>query len=158
MGSYTATRHLPYSAEQLFSLAANVAEYPNFVPLCKSARIWGEEVDDDGVCRFEAALVVEYEKLGIREEFISRVTADPNSLKVTSVADEGPVRHLVSHWIFNDAPKHGGCTVSYDVDFRMRSTALNLVMNAAFSKVVDRVMNAFEERANALYGEAKQST
>ncbi|MGI9483079.1 MAG: type II toxin-antitoxin system RatA family toxin [Hyphomicrobiales bacterium] len=152
MGAYSATRHLPYTAQQLFALAADVAEYPNFVPLCQSARIWGEETDEKGVRRFDAALVVAYEKLGIHEEFISHVIADPNILTVTSQANKGPVKNLTSHWIFRDAPKHGGCTVSYDVDFRMRSAALNLVMNAAFNKVVDKVMNAFDARAHELYG------
>jgi len=153
MGTFSATRHLPYTAEQLFKLAADVGEYPNFVPLCKSAEIWDWQKRDDGVEEFDAALVIAYAKLSIREEFVSHVTADPGDLSVTSVANQGAVKHLTSRWVFSDAPKHGGCSVAYEVDFKMRSMALQLVMNAAFSKVVDKVLNAFEARAHQLYGE-----
>jgi coenzyme Q-binding protein COQ10 len=151
MSSYSATRYLPYTAKQLFTLAADVAEYPTFVPLCQSAEIWDWKRNSDGVEIFDAALVIAYEKLSIREEFISHVRADPGDFSVTSVADQGAVKHLTSRWIFSNAPKHGGCTVAYEVDFQMRSMALHFVMNAAFGKVVNKVLNAFEERAHDLY-------
>ncbi|MGI9373796.1 MAG: type II toxin-antitoxin system RatA family toxin [Hyphomicrobiales bacterium] len=151
MGTFSATRHLPFSARQLFDLAADVAEYPKFVPLCKEARIWDEVTHEDGVKEFEAALVVAYDKLNIREEFISEVRADPDALLVTSHANTGPVKKLTSTWAFEDTPKHGGTNVTYNVDFKMRSIAMQLVMDAAFKVVVDKVMNAFEARANELY-------
>ena len=153
MGAYSATRHLPYTAKQLYELAADVGEYPGFVPLCQSARIWNETVNDNGIKEFEAALVVAYDKLSIREEFVSQVTADPHEFRVSSYADQGPVKKLTSNWIFADSPEHGGASVSYDVSFKMRSMALQFVLDAAFNMVVEKVMNAFEARAHQLYGE-----
>ena len=152
MGAFSATRHLPFSARQLFDLAADVKEYPKFVPLCKDARIWDETTHEDGVKEFEAALVVAYDKLNIREEFVSEVRADPHTLTVKSFAGSGPVKNLTSIWQFEDTPNHGGANVTYNVDFKMRSMAMQFVMDAAFKVVVDKVMNAFEVRAKELYG------
>ena len=155
MASYTATRFLPFTPRQLFDLAANVAEYPEFVPLCQVAEIENHQTDENGRQTFDAALIVAYEKLHVREQFVSHVTADPESMTVTAISDQGPVKLLKSEWAFKEA-RRGGSRVHFTVDYEMRSMPLQLLMKAAMGKVTDKVVSAFERRAFERYGDERE--
>src|SRR5690606_7302267 len=80
------TRRLPYSAEQMFDLVADVARYPEFLPWVVATRIRsndGNEMVADMLVGFKA----------LREKFTSRVLLDrPNRLEVIYV--DGPMRDL----------------------------------------------------------------
>ena len=39
MPAHSETRHLPYSAEQMYALVADVANYPKFLPWTAAARV-----------------------------------------------------------------------------------------------------------------------
>ncbi len=45
MKTHTETRRLPYTAQQMFDLVADVARYPEFLPWCMGARIREQQED-----------------------------------------------------------------------------------------------------------------
>lgn len=136
-------RHLPYSPVQLFAVAADVERYPEFLPWVSAIRLV-----ERGPNLLVADLVVGF--MGFSERYRSRVMLDePNSLAITSI--DGPMKHLTSHWHFIDDGA-GGCHVQFDVDFQFRSSVLNMLAHQMFDRAVHKMVNAFESRANALYG------
>lgn len=148
MPTHAEKRHLPYTAEQLFRLVAEVDKYPEFLPWCKAARI----TKRDGNA-FYADLVVAFKML--RERFTSKVTLlPPYGIDVEYI--EGPFRYLNNHWRFEPAPD-GGCIVDFYVDFEFRSKFLQNLMGVLFNEAVNRMIAAFEARARALYGEGSRS-
>jgi len=144
MPTHAERRRLPYSAEQLFDLVADVRRYPEFLPWCVGVRI-RERTDKLLV----ADLLIGFKM--VRERFSSRVVLDrPRRIDVTY--SEGPFRHLNNHWIFIPEPD-GGCTIDFFVDFEFRSRLLQRVIEVLFNEAVRRMVSAFEARARALYGE-----
>ena len=74
MPAYSETKRLPYSADQMYDLVADVANYPKFLPWTAAARI--KSVDDMGDHSVMMAdLVVSFKVF--REKFGSRVVFWP---------------------------------------------------------------------------------
>lgn len=142
MPTHAERRFLPYTAEQLFALVADVERYPEFLPWCIAARIRSREENV-----VVADLVIGFKM--IREKFTSRVTLSrPHRIDVAYT--QGPLRYLNNHWIFEPAP--GGCVIDFFIDFEFRSVLLQKVMGALFNEAVRRMVGAFETRAHQLYG------
>src|SRR6266446_8869643 len=142
MPTHAEKRVLPYTAEQLFDLVADVERYPEFLPWCVGARI--RERRDDLVV---ADLLIGFRMF--RERFTSRVTLD-RPRRVDVAYSDGPFRYLANHWIFE--PVEGGCRIDFFVDFEFRSAILQKLIGVLFNEAVRRMVAAFEARAKALYG------
>ncbi len=143
MPTHAEKRHLPYSAEQLFDLVADVARYPEFLPWCLGSRITKREGDI-----FYADLVIGYKM--VREKFGSKVTAlRPDHIHVEYL--EGPMKYLSNHWRFISEPD-GSCIIDFYVDFEFKNHLFQKLIGVFFEEAVRRMVHAFEERANALYG------
>jgi coenzyme Q-binding protein COQ10 len=59
---------------------------------------------------------------------------------------------MKSTWAFRDAP--GGCEVDFFVDFEFRNAVLQGIIGLVFNEAMQRIVRAFERRAEALYGPA----
>jgi len=148
MPTHAERRHLPYRADQLFALVADIERYPEFLPWCRAARIRKRE----GTVII-ADLVIGWRM--IRERFTSRVALkDPDRIDVTY--HEGPFKYLDNHWIFEPQPD-GSCILDFYVDFEFHSRVLQKAMTLLFNEAVRRMVQAFEARAKVLYGEKKES-
>lgn len=141
-------RTLPYSADQMYGLVADVARYPEFLPWNSAARIRRQIPMDDGRELMEADLVISFKVF--RERFGSRVILDAAARRIETEYLDGPFRHMRSTWAFRDAP--GGCEVEFEVDFEFRNAILQKVIGVVFNEAMLRIVRAFETRAAALYG------
>lgn len=151
MSTHAEQRHLPYTAEQLYGLVADIERYPDFLPWCMAARIKRREADT-----IYADLVIGF-KL-VRERFTSRVQLDPSGQRIDVSYAEGPFKYLNNHWIFLPRPMpdgRPGCLIDFFVDFEFKSRMLQKVIELLFNEAVRRMVSAFESRANALYGPKK---
>lgn len=141
-------RDLPYSAEQMYALVADVASYPQFLPWCAAARIRSRD-DQGDVVVMEADLVISFRVF--RERFGSRVTLYKSGDRIDTEYLDGPFKYLKSRWIFADRPD-GGCTVDFFVDFEFKNRVLQSVIGVVFNEAMERIVKAFERRARELYG------
>jgi coenzyme Q-binding protein COQ10 len=147
---FSTVRRSPYAPQDLYAIAADVARYQEFIPLCTQSRVWNSRPLADGRHGFEASLEIAYPKLRIKETFYSDVVCDPRVLTVRATSTREPLKHLDSRWLFTPAGE--GADVSISVDYQMRGKMLQLVMNAAFDLAMRKVITAFEERAHAVLG------
>lgn len=146
MPHHSETRVLPYTAQQLYDLVADVASYPKFLPWTAGARI--RSVTDKGDhSEMLADLVVSFKVF--RESFGSRVLLWPAQNKIDTAYIDGPFKHLESTWMFRDVD--GGCEVSFEVDFEFRSKLLQGAAGMFFNEAMQRIVRAFESRAATLY-------
>lgn len=147
MPRHSETRTLPYTAQQMYDLVADVASYPEFLPWCAAARIRSRK--DIGAGREEvlADLVISFKVF--RERFGSRVTLEPGAFHIGTEYLDGPFRHLHSTWDFRDVD--GGVEVSFFVDFEFKNAVLQGIIGVVFNDAMQRVVRAFERRADALY-------
>ena len=140
---------LPYSPEQMFTLVAGVENYAEFLPWCVASRINKHEGDSV----FYADLVVGYKMF--RERFSSKVTLESPSEHAPGTIDieylRGPLRHLKNHWRFISEPD-GSCLIDFSVEFEFKNKALQGLSQVFFQEVIRRMVDAFEQRALAVYG------
>jgi coenzyme Q-binding protein COQ10 len=149
MPSFSTTRRVPHTPEQMFDLVADVERYPAFVPLCEGLRVLRREPGDaEGVETLVAAMSVGYK--AVRETFTTRVTVDRPNLRIIARHVDGPFRHLENRWTFT--PEGSGCAVSFAIDYEFGSRALGLLMGAMFDRAFRKFAEAFEERALVVYG------
>lgn len=146
MPTHSETRRLPYTAQQMYDLVADVKRYPEFLPWTAAARI--HELREEGDHQVMLAdLVISFKVF--REKFGSRVTLWPEVRRIETEYLEGPFRHMISNWSFKDTD--GGCDVSFDVDFEFRNRILQATATVFFNDAMQRVVRAFERRASELY-------
>ena len=143
MPTHGEQRVLPYSPEQLYSLVADVARYPEFLPWCIAARVRKRE---DKL--LTADLVIGFRM--IRERFTSLVRLDDEGRRIDVAYVEGPFKYLNNHWVFEPHPE--GCLIDFYIDFEFRSKILQKLMEALFHEAVRRMVATFEARARDLYG------
>ena len=147
MPSHSETRTLPYTADQMYDLVADVARYPEFLPWTAAARIRSRKEEGDHEVML-ADLVVSFKVF--RERFGSRVTLWPERKRIDTEYIEGPFRHLHSRWEFRDVD--GGSEVHFEVDFEFRNLILQKAAGLFFFEAMQRIVRAFEARAQQLYG------
>ncbi|MGS4943856.1 type II toxin-antitoxin system RatA family toxin [Meridianimarinicoccus sp. RP-17] len=148
MPSHAEHRKMPYSADQMYNLVADVASYPEFLPWCAAARI-RSRTDRGAFEVMEADLVISFKVF--RERFGSRVTLWKDGSRIDTEYLDGPFRYLKSKWIFTPADD-GGCVVDFDVDFEFKNRMLQSVIGLVFNEAMQRIVHAFEKRAERLYG------
>ena len=147
MPTHSETRHLPYTAQQMYDLVADVAQYPQFLPWCSAARV--RSVVPEGESEVMAAdLVISFKVF--RERFGSRVVLWPADKKIETEYLDGPFKYMISHWEFVD--KDSGCDVSFFVDFEFKNAVLQGIIGLVFNEAMQRIVRAFETRAADLYG------
>lgn len=147
MPTHSETRQLPYTAQQMYDLVADVASYPQFLPWCAAARIRSETPVENSVV-LDADLVISFKVF--RERFGSRVTLFPTNMKIDTEYLDGPFKYMKSNWGFEDTAE--GCNVIFFVDFEFKNAILQGIIGLVFNEAMQRVVRAFEARANELYG------
>jgi len=142
------TRRLPYSAEQMFDLVADVKRYPRFLPWVVATR-----VRSDSETEMIADMVVGFKSL--RESFTSRVAKDrPNTISVHYI--DGPLSDLDNVWTFRAISKTE-CEIDFCVDFEFRNKVFQALAGQYFDRAFRRMVEAFEKRAHELYGNNSSS-
>ena len=144
MPRHAERRSLHHRPEQLFDLVADVDRYPEFLPWCTGVRV--RERSDTLLI---ADLVIGFK--GISERFTSRVHLDRPNLEIQVSYEKGPFKYLKNQWKFE--PAEEGCTVDFFVEFEFRSRILEKLIGMVFTEAVRKMVAAFGNRADALYGD-----
>jgi len=149
MPQFTNKRRVRHSAADMFDLVADVEKYPDFVPLCQSLRVRSRTDKGEGVTVMTAAMTIAY-KL-IQQTFTSRVTLDRPNLKIAVEYLDGPFSRMQNRWSFRPTGE-GACEVEFFIDYEFKSRTFGLLMGAVFETVFRKMVAAFEERADKVYG------
>ena len=148
MPMFNNTRRVRHSPEQMFALVADVETYPLFLPLCEGLTVRRRTPREDGGEVLLANMSIGYK--AISETFTSRVTLDPVNLKILVEYVDGPFRYLENRWTFKPHP--GGCEIDFFISYEFASRMLGLLMGAMFDKAFRKFAEAFERRADLVYG------
>ena len=148
MPSIHETRRLPYSAEQMFDLVADVGRYGEFLPWVIATR-----VRSDSDSEMVADMLVGFKAL--REKFTSRVEKRAaEQIKVHYI--DGPLKDLDNVWQFRAAGPDA-CEIDFSVSFAFRNPMFEKLAGQYFDKAFRKMVAAFEERAAVLYGSSSSS-
>ena len=129
---------VPADRETTFALVADVASYPEFVPLCRAV-----EVRRVGEGLVEASLRMVRGPIRFWLTTRNREVA-PSRIEMRLV--KGPFGRLNGRWSFEDAAD-GGTRVSLDVEFEGASRILGRLAAPFLDEVADSMVMAFIRRA-----------
>ena len=133
---------MPYSAEKMFDLVADVERYHEFLPGWSEALIHERNAD---FLRVEQVLGFS----GLRICFSSRaIFRRPEYLRIS--AEPGPFRSLEIRWGFVDRG-NVGCKVEVEVEYALRSRLLGVVVAPVFARAASELLPRFEGRARQLF-------
>jgi coenzyme Q-binding protein COQ10 len=138
----TAERHLSFTADQMFDLAADIERYPEFLHGWVDARIVRR---DAAGCEVDQTM-----GLGpVRHRFRSQATFQrPHRILVRS--GEEPFRHFSLEWLVAADPA-GGCRVGIVADVTTRSWVLQRLVDRLLPATVEDSLTAFAARARTVY-------
>jgi coenzyme Q-binding protein COQ10 len=151
MPSFHTTRLIRHGAPEMFELVADIESYPRFVPLCRALRVRRRD-ENNGTLTLIADMEVGYK--AIRETFTSRVTCDRSVSKILVEYIDGPFKHLENRWTFLARDEGRTCLVDFRIDYEFKSRALGLIMGGMFDAAFRKFADAFEHRADIVYGKA----
>lgn len=155
MPTHAERRPMPHSADQMFDLIAAVEKYPEFLPWCSASRIRSRTVRADGAEVIDADLVISFKVY--RERFTSRVVLKRATREIDVSYLDGPFRYLDNHWLFVPTGETS-CDVDFFVDFEFRSRTMQAVIGMVFNQAMQRIVRAFEARAEVLYGPGRKGS
>ena len=148
MPVFQTTRQVRHSADRMFDLVADVERYPEFVPLCQALRVRSRVPQGDTEI-VTADMTVAYKIF--RETFRSRVVLDRPHGRILVEYLEGPLGKLENRWTFRPLDA-GSCEVGFYLSYEFASRTLAALMGAVFDAAFRRFAEAFERRADAVYG------
>ena len=141
MTSHKESCVVPYPADLMYRVVADIARYPEFLPWVTALRVLSQ---DEGA--LTAEMLVGFGPF--REKYTSRVTLDPTARTIAAVAVKGPFRQLENHWHFT--PDGENCRIDFSITFEFRNPLLQAAASKAFEKVLLKMTDAFVARAAQL--------
>jgi len=150
MPQFETTRNVAHSPANMFALVADVEKYPEFLPLCEALTVRSRR-EREGRTMLVADMTVGYK--AIRETFTSQVHLRPDELAIDVKYIDGPFRYLNNEWRFEPDGK-GGSMVNFFIDYEFKSRVLGALMGAMFDRAFRMFTDAFEKRADAIYGQS----
>ena len=143
-------RNINCSKKDLIDLVLNIEEYPKFIPYCLNAHIY----KDESVGNFqyiEADLTLG--KGPFKDTYKSDVKFDKKESIIYVKNIEGPLKYLENKWKFDQ--KENFTEVTFDLDFELKNKFLNIFMNKSFKYGLDKIADAFQNRAEKLFNKVQ---
>lgn len=140
---------MPYTAEAMYQLVADVETYPDFLPWCRSARIDKSNGD-------EVQASLEIARGPVKKLFTTRNQLQHGEAIRMSLVD-GPFKHLEGEWRFKQLGK-GGSKIELHLEFDFSSALLKATVGPVFNHIAETMMDAFCKRAHALYGKRREAS
>ena len=140
-------RFIECKKEQLIDLVLDIEKYPKFVPFCLDSKVYKRNEKGD------LLLIIADLTIGkgpFKDTYKSDVKFNKknDSIYVTNL--DGPLKHLENKWYFKE--ENNITEVSFDVDFELKNDFLNIVITKSFQFGLDKIADAFQNRAEHLFG------
>ena len=140
-------RSIECSKNQLIDLVLDIEKYPIFVPFCLDAKIY-EKKDHGDFVLIVADLTIG--KGPLKDTYKSDVKFNKKNDTIYVTNLDGPLKYLENKWQFKEDNKI--TEVSFEVDFELKNRFLNIVMTKSFQFGLDKIADAFQKRAEELFG------
>ena len=136
------SRTVPFSCEQMYNLVNDIERYDQFLPYFSESIVHHRDADE-----VQATLCIA--AAGMHKSFTTRNRLQTNKMIEIRLVD-GPFSHLEGFWRFDEAAD--GCIISFDLEFDFAGKMFSMLLGPVFEQVTDKMVDAFCDRAEALYG------
>ena len=139
-------RLIECNKEQLINLVLDIEKYPTFIPYCLDAKVY-EKKEQGDLILIVADLTIGKDPFKDTYKSDVRYNKKESSIYVTNI--DGPLKHLDNKWHFTQ--EYDSTEISFEIDFELKNKFLNIVMTKSFQYGLDKIADAFQERANKLF-------
>ena len=134
---------IPYSAEKMYQLVADVENYEQFLPWCRRSTVLSQTED-------EVKGQIEVHHTGMHKSFTTLNRMQKNKMIEIRLV-EGPFKHLQGFWRFDALDDHG-CKISLALEFEFSNKLVSMAFGPIFSQIANTMVDAFCKRAIDVYG------
>ena len=146
MSSASIKKIISCSQNNLIDMVLDIEQYPNFVPWCLEGKI-NKKNDSKDFTEIRADLKVG--KRFINETYSSLVLYSKKKKLITVTNIDGPLKYLKNEWRFKDL--NNKTQLEFKIDFELKNSFLNIVLKNSFNFGLNKIANAFEQRALKLF-------
>jgi len=134
---------VPYSAEEMFALVADVRSYPTFLPWCADTHV---RPQSDG----SVLATVDIRYRGARFSFTTcNLQRPPTAIGMELV--DGPFRRLSGEWTFAKL-RADACKVHLRLNFQFASGVVGRAIAPVFEAIAGSLVDAFFQHAQRVHG------
>ncbi len=132
--------------KNLVDMVLDIEQYPKFVPWCLEGKIH-ERKDSENYIEIKADLKVG--KKFINETYSSLVLYSKKKNLITVTNIKGPLKYLRNEWRFKEI--NNKTQLDFSIDFELENNFLNMIMKRYFNFGLNKITDAFEQRAIDLF-------
>ena len=133
---------VPYSAEQMYQLVADIPRYPEFLKWCGGTEILSSEGET-----LTASITIAFK--GLHKSFTTCNRMRPHESISVQLVD-GPFSYLEGSWLFIPLDDTAS-KIELDLSFDFSSRVLSKIVGPVFSQIANSQVEAFHRRAQQLY-------
>ena len=150
MAKASVKRLIDNRKDKLIEFVLDIERYPEFVPFCQGAELYERKQKGD------LTIIIADLTIG-KGPFIDTYKSNVkynkknDTIYVTNI--DGPLNYLENNWKFVEK---GNSTIGYktevtfDVDFEIKNSFLNILMTKSFQFGLEKIADAFQKRAESL--------
>ena len=146
MSSATIKKIISCNKKNLIHIVLDIEQYPQFVPWCLVGKIHKKKETKDFI-EIQADLKVG--KKYINENYSSLVLYSKKKDLITVTNINGPLKYLKNEWKFKEV--NNKTELDFSIDFELQNNFLNLIMKNYFNFGLNKITDAFEQRAIKLF-------
>jgi ribosome-associated toxin RatA of RatAB toxin-antitoxin module len=133
---------VPFSAQAMFDLVADVEHYKEFLPWCSDSRLVSSS-------EHELCGMIEVSRLGITQSFSTCNELDPPR-RMGIALREGPFKRLHGEWQFVELSEEA-CKVVLTMEFEFSGKLIDTAFGKVFHQVANSLVASFVQRAREIY-------
>jgi ribosome-associated toxin RatA of RatAB toxin-antitoxin module len=134
---------VPFTAEAMFDLVADIESYPRFLPGCCGSSIHERSAD-------QVVASIALAQGPLKTEFRTR-NQMRRPERITMSLLDGPFSELQGSWEFARLGTTQGCRVSLDIRFAFASRVADFVLGPPFEAICNQLVDAFVKRARLVH-------
>ena len=127
-------------------MVLDIEKYPDFVPWCLEGKIHEKKESEDFI---EIKADLKVGKKFINETYSSLILYLKKNDTITVTNIDGPLKYLKNEWKFKEI--NNNTLLEFNIDFELKNSFLNIIMKNSFNFGLNKIVNAFEDRANKLF-------
>tara|TARA_B100000780_G_scaffold251903_1_gene198751 strand:- start:2099 stop:2542 length:444 start_codon:yes stop_codon:yes gene_type:complete len=145
MSSASIKKIISCNKKKLVDMVLDIEKYPDFVPWCLEGKVHEKKESKDYI---EIKADLKVGKKFINEIYSSLVlySKKKNIITVTNIG--GPLKYLTNEWKFKEI--NNKTHLEFSINFELKNSFLNIIMKNSFNFGLNKIADAFEDRAKKL--------
>jgi coenzyme Q-binding protein COQ10 len=146
MSSASIKKIISCNKKNLIHMVLDIEQYPQFVPWCLDGKVHEKNETEDFI---EIKADLKVGKKFINETYSSFVLYSKKKDLITVTNIKGPLKYLKNEWKFKQI--NNKTELDFSIDFELQNNFLNIIMKNYFNFGLNKITDAFEQRAVNLF-------